>query len=489
MTNTRHSHNDQPTHIPCDNLGTTGFVKNVTYDIKHSESPKTIAITGYWGSGKTSCLAAIFNELTGIAPNELQTGRQNQQKGSDCVGIWFEAWRYQHEASPIVALLHCIKNHFSTSSKFINSVGKLTNISVLGALTVFDGVIKTASMGASGFDKIQKMGEKYEKDNLLSRLAADQINDALTQAVETLVGKKRKKLVIFIDDLDRCEPDVAYKLLEGLKLYLNIPNCTVVMAIDQQQVERFLQRQFMTLVPEQQAEAQSQYSYLGVEYLEKLCQEAHRLPVPRQDQKEAFFVHHLEALYRDNGAPQLVAELQKVLAQFDCLPANPRRLKMLANRVAAYFRKCNYNGLAGELADANDFYREFKPIEAPKREFVLSALVLIVASLSVSYRRIYESIEISEKAGMDIYNFCKETKNEQFNSNSSVFKELNKDHHDTSINANYEHPSDLSVFKLRCLFDTNYGLHHRAGITPAMLSDMMHQLIQHYNHGENDYAL
>lgn len=471
----KHSHNDQPTAIPCEYLGTNTFIQEVANDIRESDSPKTIAITGYWGSGKTSCLAATFQAVTGKAPTGF-LDKSDIDTSNDCIGIWFEAWRYQNEQTPIVALLHTIKEQFSTSRKFVNSVGKLTSISALGALTIFDGVIKKAS-GLGGFDKLQAIGEKYEKDNLLTQLAPDQINDALTKAVKELLGRKKKKLVIFIDDLDRCEPEMAYKLLEGLKLYLNIPNCTVVMAIDQQQIERFLQKQFINLIPEQQQEVKSHYSYLGVEYLEKLCQEAHRLPIPSHKQKTDFFIKYANDLCNNE---HLILGLKDALNKYDCLPANPRRIKMISNKCAAFLRKLDHEGF--KKPDESGLYSCFTDISVDKQVELLAICTFAVARLAVSYRRVYESVELTESGAMEIFDFCKpDGSRTKFDNPSSAFYELNKDHLDTKTQGAYEHPSDLSVFKLKSLFDEDSGLADMYNTQDSVISEILHKLIMHTN--------
>lgn len=476
----KHSHNDQATADTCKFLGTESFVTTIAEDIEKSESPRTIAITGYWGSGKTSCLAGVYKKVTATSPAEITNNKQEQT--GEYTGIWFEAWRYQNEVSPIIALLHCIKNHFSSSKKFIDGAGKLASVSVLGALTVLDGVIKQAT-GLSGFSKISEIGEKYEKDNLLSRLAADQINDALTQAVSVLLDNK-EKLVIFIDDLDRCEPENAYKLLEGLKLYLSIPNCTVVLAIDQQQIERFLQKQFINLMPERKTEIDNQYSYLGVEYLEKLCQEAYRLPIPNQKQKSDFFISHLKLLFKDENGSTVIEDLNEILESYDVLPANPRRLKMISNKLAGYLRKVDGSNVKGVVDVDCSLFKEFNNIIEPKRSESFAAIALIVSSLSVSYRRIYESIELRADAARDIFDFVTAEKGTNYTTPSSAFYELNKDHRTTDVQAKYEHPSDLSIFKLKPLFDEVTGLHVYTQSTPKTISEIMHQFVNYFNHNQ-----
>ena len=52
--------------------------------------------------------------------------------------------------------------------------------------------------------------------------------------------KKNERLVVFIDDLDRCMPDVALQVLEALKLYLNIERLMFVVGVDKTVVDQLV---------------------------------------------------------------------------------------------------------------------------------------------------------------------------------------------------------------------------------------------------------
>src|SRR5690606_21563199 len=61
------------------------------------------------------------------------------------------------------------------------------------------------------------------------------VREKFAEAVKELVsvdGSKAGRVVVFIDDLDRLEPRKAVELMEALKLFLDVPHCVFVLAID-----------------------------------------------------------------------------------------------------------------------------------------------------------------------------------------------------------------------------------------------------------------
>jgi len=170
--------------------------------------PKGIALNGYWGTGKTSALLQLYKALTGVSLKE------KIPKTSPVIPIWFEAWRYQHEAMPIVALLHEIRAAFSLWNKVLEKSGDIAGITFLGVLGAFDETIKAISGGVMSpkLGDLPKIAAEYEKERYRTHLASQDLSNLLEQAIETALGKN-KKLVIFIDDLDRChsEPEAALK--------------------------------------------------------------------------------------------------------------------------------------------------------------------------------------------------------------------------------------------------------------------------------------
>ncbi|MFT4925645.1 MAG: putative KAP-like P-loop ATPase, partial [Phenylobacterium sp.] len=203
-------HSDHPTLN--DRLERQPLIETKALQIINCTAPQTFGIHGDWGSGKTSFLRQLRYHLDGMdegchgsCNNSLTKGEYKKQ----LVTIWFDAWRYQHEAAPIVALLHEIRRQFGVGDKLKQSARKIGEVAVRSILNSFEGITK--ALGAEtiplGAKSIQKEGEKWEKQNLELRLGVDTIQEFLQSAIKALIGDK--KLVVFIDDLDRCNSAAA----------------------------------------------------------------------------------------------------------------------------------------------------------------------------------------------------------------------------------------------------------------------------------------
>ena len=106
----------------------------------------------------------------------------------------------------------------------VKGVGKASaNVDVKEALT---GIIEE-------YGKHVKPQEAYY--NVFEKALEDWI---------TRCYKGNKRLVIFIEDLDRCLPKIALQVLEAIKLYLNIPNLVVIVGVDRQVIDAVVMKHY-----------------------------------------------------------------------------------------------------------------------------------------------------------------------------------------------------------------------------------------------------
>ena len=328
-------HSDHPTLN--DKLNRIASIKNKAEQIMHCDTPQVFGIHGDWGSGKTSYLRQLRYHLDGcldgVKPDEVNGDLPRDAYRDRVVTVWFDAWRYQHEAAPVIALLQEIRKQFGTWAKFKGKTAKLAEVTLNSLLNGFSDITKLLTLETSALNPkaIKEIGEQWEKEHLEHRLGVDSVHDFLEKATEAVLSSflgneyENKRLVIFIDDLDRCSSAAAYRLLEGLKVYLSLKKCVFVIGMNQQIVIEAVAAQLpQDLASYSASDRKAAMCVRGEAYLEKLCSHIERLQPPGASERFLFALVENEQL-----RVALVDSSVWVLEAF--LPPNPRRLKALAN--------------------------------------------------------------------------------------------------------------------------------------------------------------
>lgn len=121
--------------------------------------------------------------------------------------VYFNAWEHDDEDDPMISIIYeLIKKYNLFDETQSNSL-----TSVLDAVNI---LIKNGSLGKLDFNGIIK------KENLAENIQKkDNIKKAINSTIDNLINEKCNKLIIFIDELDRCNPNYAVKLLERIKHY------------------------------------------------------------------------------------------------------------------------------------------------------------------------------------------------------------------------------------------------------------------------------
>jgi len=350
---TRHR-NDKPTLD--DRLDRIGLVHAVAEQIATCEPPVTFGVHGDWGAGKTSFLQQLQVHLSGVSSPGVggltlddEALKQRLKPGtyeSAIVTVWFEAWRYQYEQAPVVALLREMRRQFGHWEKIKRGGKKLGEVAFRSVLNSVGEVAKKV-IGAEalpGAKDVQAIGEQWERDHLEQELVTDTVTQFLEDAIDSLlrgllakavVDGGKARVVVIIDDLDRCDQAAAYRLLEGLKIYLNLRNCVFVLGMNQQVVIDAIALVMSKgeIKPDTPTRAEA--------YLEKLCTNIWRLPV-MSDPATVL----KEWLEPQPFADKLAGAVNA--AGVRCLPPNPRRLKALANLLNRFYAQLDSNLLSEE---------------------------------------------------------------------------------------------------------------------------------------------
>ena len=195
------------------------------------ETPLTIGIQGDWGIGRTS----LMNMLRGSGEGE-QSGLLDV---TQCKAINFDSWPYaQFDPAEHMAVT-CLY-------ALTNKLGE-----VLGKEPVIDPAELEAGLEAANrrliltMQQIRELSQGRRSDSLAEVSHIDISSQMLIFKGEfkklvslwTQSGEDRR-IVIFVDDLDRIRPARALELLEAIKNFIDVRGCVFVMALDYEVVQR-----------------------------------------------------------------------------------------------------------------------------------------------------------------------------------------------------------------------------------------------------------
>lgn len=194
-------------------------VDNLVNIISNLNKPHTIAINGKWGSGKTTFVRLLEAQLN-IANIKVS---------------YFNAWEKDFDKDPFVLILNHILNQFS-EKKDIKVNIKKTGLKILRTL-----LITTPKFFISKYfhDDLFKEEAEFLKDIAPESLEFifDSINKEKDLIKElqtdlTALASTHNKIVIIIDELDRCKPTFSIELLERIKHIFRTENLIFVLATD-----------------------------------------------------------------------------------------------------------------------------------------------------------------------------------------------------------------------------------------------------------------
>lgn len=245
--------------------------------------PCSIGIFGDWGSGKSSLMKMISDQF--------------DQK-EDCLVIKFNGWLFEGYDDAKTVLMgrivdEIIKNR-TLDVKAIELTKRLLkriDIIKLGGAAVKYGIgLATAGpigvAAISGMDILKSLKDvdydsyiKETKDDNQASLR-NNIQGFYKNFEELISETKIKRVIVLIDDLDRCNPDTIIATLEAIKLFLFTKNTAFVIGADERLIKYAVRRRF----PEIPGEA----AEVGRDYLEKLIQYPIRIPPLNSTELETY---------------------------------------------------------------------------------------------------------------------------------------------------------------------------------------------------------
>ena len=219
-------------------------------------SGSAVALNAAWGSGKTffvkqaKMLIDIHNPNSDIdieclnqeaiasikdIYNKHNSGTEKYEMPKMAT-VYYDAWKYDDTEDPLLSLLYCIMNRFGESvpEDKVAVIKKFAkqSVSILSSAARYITGINVQEI----LETIKNYAEACE-DTVKEQKSNESLEKRINSFLNDVVLEDEEKLIIFIDELDRCNPQYAVKLLERVKHYFNHPKVIFVVSYNKSELQ------------------------------------------------------------------------------------------------------------------------------------------------------------------------------------------------------------------------------------------------------------
>lgn len=253
--------------------------------------PISIGVFGNWGSGKSSLMLLLQQSL-----QEWEKSQQNEQH-SIILQVYFNSWQFESYDSTkltmIESILEALDKDINTRKDVFERVDDL--LARINFLKVGVFILKKAYDNLTPDwmkkwlpkkDDIDKITGKDKYNNLLEDVTKGNTSKFIAtfrELFEDLVNDMGyKAVIVYVDDLDRCDPKRIIGCLEAVKLFVNVKKTAFVIGADERIIEYAISQHYPIQMKKE--DISSPFS----DYLEKLIQLPYKLPRLSDNEQETY---------------------------------------------------------------------------------------------------------------------------------------------------------------------------------------------------------
>lgn len=337
------------------------LAQNLLRFVNAQRAPLCIGVNGAWGTGKTFFMSRFSSYV--------------KQAGG--LSVYLNAWKGDVFQLPLVYIYSEVAKQINGSefeivdraalATFEGKAKKLLS-NIIGVAT--GGVYKALIDGLSEEDSASLVGE-YNNETKFARFVEQQFVALSKIAREKIC----RPLIIVIDELDRCRPTYAIKMLEAIKHTFRIDNCVFLIAADFEQLGKTIN---------------SVYGNIDADrYLDRFLQ--YRFDLPRYNPEEYFNI-----VWQELRLDEVLASQSRAMPNW----VKTDLVKSIFARMIACQKVC-------ALRDVELILRAYniglmQPIHATAEGVALAALTII----KVLHRSVYRSMKMGDFSKVDWLCLC-----------------------------------------------------------------------------------
>ena len=219
----------------------------------------TISLDGKWGSGKTFFIKhaqllmsvklyeerkadfkSIFGKYEGDKYSPIRGVISNLDK-CEVFPFYYDAWENDTDPYPVLSILYSLYKSLDIGSLEDKSIKENLN-SILSCLSMSAQFL----FGVPDINRVIKQinnefKSSRKKELLLPITDHHSIIELIKQLINDVINKSHcKSIVIFVDELDRCNPSYAVRLLEDIKHYFLMDNVTFVFSVNLSELQHMV---------------------------------------------------------------------------------------------------------------------------------------------------------------------------------------------------------------------------------------------------------
>jgi len=245
--------------------------------VETDDTPLTIGVFGSWGAGKSTLLNLI---------------NQKYDSKDEIICVSINAWMFENYEDAKIAIMEALLRELQDEvpqeikRNFINLIKKIDFLKVGSkAVSTAAPIVASLIMGnplplminlpenvkelgdtiKTISDSVVGLRDEYLKDeDVVEDSVINNVRKFREEFQESLNSEKIKRVVVLIDDLDRCQPESIIEILEAIKLFLSVNKTTFIIAADENVVQYAIKKRYPTI--------DGSNVELDKEYIEKMIQ-------------------------------------------------------------------------------------------------------------------------------------------------------------------------------------------------------------------------
>lgn len=225
-----------------DIIGRNEDVKSFGRMLISVEGIQTFAVDGKWGSGKTFFIKQVINYINSNC-SETVASKQSESVvdafkdanyssvDKNILCVYYDAWENDCDEDPILSLVNAISVQAGTSFDWFDTKKAISII-----LQIFNLLKK------NNFSQLyESLTEKSEINELQNK---KNTKVKINSFFQDCFCEDNHKMIVFIDELDRCNPNYAMKLLERIKHYFDLENVLFVFSVNIEQLKHVVSKYY-----------------------------------------------------------------------------------------------------------------------------------------------------------------------------------------------------------------------------------------------------